>query len=138
MALLWLLNPLGEPTTKKLKKILVGNKTVYVELALTPLEHSQGLKFRTELGEDQGMLFVFSEECYVSFWMEDTPIPLSIAFITEDGLITQIESMEPLSLESHPSQKKVKYVLEMERGWFEKNHIHVGDKATIPPDISER
>lgn len=115
--------------------LIVGGKEIRVEVADTPEKLQKGLMFRDKLEKDQGMLFVFPEETYLFFWMKDTKIPLSIAFIKADGWIAQIESMEPYSLKNHHSETRVKYALEMNDGWFKENKIKVGDKIKIPASI---
>ncbi len=125
----------GKPDARGATKLKVAGKEVIVELALTAWEHQQGLKHRRWLPDGHGMLFVFPEESRHSFWMKDTYIPISIAFISNGGIITQIESMEPLSLRSHVSREAVKYALEMTGGWFERNNVKVGDKVELPPEI---
>jgi hypothetical protein len=82
---------------------------------------------RRHLGENEGMLFIFETEDYHSFWMKNTLIPLSIAFIDGEGKIVRIVDMEPLSLESHPPPRPILYALEMKKGWFSTNGIRVGD-----------
>ncbi|MBI1910567.1 MAG: DUF192 domain-containing protein [Deltaproteobacteria bacterium] len=116
-------------------RILVGKKEIYVKVADTDEEHQKGLKSRDRLEKDRGMLFVFPEETYLSFWMKDTKIPLSIAFIKADGWIAQIESMKPYSLEPHNSEMRVKYALEMNDGWFKENDIKIGDKIRIQSSL---
>lgn len=123
----------GLPPSYILK--VAGNE-VTVELARTPLERQLGLKHRRWLPESHGMLFVFPEEKHLSFWMKDTYIPISIAFISRDGNITQIEYMEPMSLHSHVSQEEAMYALEMTAGWFERHHVKVGDKVELPPEVA--
>ncbi|MEK7242181.1 MAG: DUF192 domain-containing protein [Planctomycetota bacterium] len=118
---------------KELYQLKVAGKVITVELARTPREHGLGLMYRRQLPEDCGMLFVFPEEEYLGFWMKNTYISLSIAFMSTEGTITQIESMEPLSLNSHDSKEKAKYALEMLEGWFERHNIKVGDKVELPP-----
>ena len=113
-------------------RISVGGRDVYVELAVTAEERAQGLQFRKRLEENHGMLFVFGEKKPVVFWMKDTYIPLSLAFIGEDGRITQIEEMEAGSLKHHASNADVKYVLEMTAGWFKRNGVGVGDRVSMP------
>ena len=98
-----------------------------LEIADTPLKRSVGLMYRKELEPDSGMLFVFPENDTQSFWMKDTHIPLSIAYINEDGVIINIEDMEPLSLNGVPSLGPCKYALEVNKGWFEENGIQAGD-----------
>lgn len=99
-----------------------------VEVADTDLTRSTGLMFRKELGKDKGMLFVFGTERNVSFWMKNTSIPLSIAFIDKNGIITEILDLKPNDLTSKKSKKKVKYALEVNQGYFKKNNIKAGDK----------
>ncbi len=113
-------------------QISVGDRAVYVELAVTTEERARGLQSRKSLEEDHGMLFVFPEKKRATFWMKETYIPLSLAFISEDGRITQIEEMEPGSLEYHASDAEVKYALEMKAGWFKRSGVGVGDKVSIP------
>jgi uncharacterized membrane protein (UPF0127 family) len=110
----------------------VAGHLVDVEIADTPEERASGLMNRKTLKEDQGMLFVFDREERVSFWMKNTSIPLSIAFISADGTIRQIEDMESFSLESIPSRRSVLYALEVNRGWFDERGIAVGDRVEIP------
>ncbi len=82
---------------------------------------------RKHLGKDQGMLFIFEKEDYHGFWMKDTQIPLSIAFIDKEGRIVRITDMKPLTLETHIPPQPILYALEMKKGWFSANGIKVGD-----------
>lgn len=109
-----------------------------VELAITPEEHMVGLMYRDRLEDNKGMLFVFPKEEILSFWMKNTGIPLSIAFIKADGRIVQIESMEPYSLDTHVSKEKVKYALEMKEGWFRVHKVKEGDRVRIPLAVDEK
>lgn len=126
----------GRTKEERTYKLKVAEKEVTVELALTPWEHQRGLKQRHWLPENHGMLFIFPEEDHLSFWMKDTYIPISIAFISNGGTITQIESMEPLSLNSHTSREVVRYALEMAGGWFEQHNVRVGDKVELPSEVA--
>jgi uncharacterized membrane protein (UPF0127 family) len=99
-----------------------------VELANTERKRQMGLMGRTELGENRGMLFVFDQEQPLSFWMKDTLIPLSIAYIDEGGTIVDIQDMQPLDETSHPSAAPAKYALEVNQGFFEANRIQVGSR----------
>ena len=114
---------------KNLLKIplYIKNKEIWVEVAKTPEERANGLMGRKHLGKDEGMLFIFETEDYHGFWMKDTRIPLSIAFIDKEGRIVRITDMKPLTLESHTPPKPILYALEMEQGWFPANGIKVGD-----------
>jgi uncharacterized membrane protein (UPF0127 family) len=103
------------------------HKEIWVEVAKTPEERNQGLMGRKHLGKDEGMLFIFEEEDYHGFWMKDTPIPLSIAFIDKDGRIVRITDMNPLTLETHLPPKPIFFALEMNKGWFSNHGVNVGD-----------
>jgi uncharacterized membrane protein (UPF0127 family) len=107
--------------------LYIKNREIRVEVAKTPEEWARGLKGRKELGKDKGMLFIFETEDYHSFWMKDTLIPLSIAFIDKECRIVEITDMEPLTLESHTPSQPILYALEMKRGWFAGSGIHIGD-----------
>ena len=107
--------------------LYIKNKEIRVEVAKTPEERAKGLMGRKHLGKDEGMLFIFETEDYHGFWMKDTQIPLSIAFIDKEGQIVRITDMKPFTLESHPPPKPVLYALEMERGWFTAHGIRAGD-----------
>jgi uncharacterized membrane protein (UPF0127 family) len=88
---------------------------------------------RETLPEDHGMLFVFPNERVLTFWMKDTPLPLSVAFADAGGRIVRIADMEPMSATPVSSGAPARYALEMNRGWFEKRGVFVGDAlARIP------
>jgi uncharacterized membrane protein (UPF0127 family) len=107
-----------------------------VELARTAAERSLGLMFRESLPEDRGMLFVFPEDTTAGFWMMDTSIALSIAFIAEDGTILDVQEMAPLSTEVHRPTGPYRYALEATQGWFERHGFGVGDRVEIPEDVA--
>ncbi|MDN3512934.1 MAG: DUF192 domain-containing protein [Candidatus Brocadia sp.] len=121
-----------EPKRRNLLPINVAGIELKVELAITPEEQILGLMYRDSLADNGGMLFVFPKERCLSFWMKDTRIPLSIAFIKANGRIVQIDSMKPYSLDSHVSREKVKYALEMNEGWFKAHKVKEGDTVKIP------
>jgi len=98
-----------------------------VEVAQTPEERSYGLMGRKHLGKDEGMLFMFEIEDYHAFWMRDTLLPLSIAFIGKDGQIIWITDMKPLTSDSHVPPRPILYALEMNKGWFSSHGVKVGD-----------
>ena len=91
-----------------------------------------GLMWRKEMPQNEGMLFVFEQAAVQCFWMRNTLIPLSTAFVADDGTIVNLAEMKPLSEESHCSKKPVRYVLEMNQGWFAKRNIQAGFKLTGP------
>jgi hypothetical protein len=110
-------------------KVTLGSKTIRAEVAQTAAAQARGLMYRRDLGWNKGMLFVYEDEKILSFWMENTFVPLSIAFLDPDGQILHIAHMEPLSKTSHRSPTKALYALEMNQGWFEKEGVRVGDRA---------
>ncbi len=119
----------GEPdTTVAITNSLGERVPVQVEIADTPDEQARGLMGRTELAEDAGMLFVFDREVQLPFTMENTLIPLSIAFIDAEGRIVDILDMQPLD-ETTPysSAEPYRYALEVNQGFFEARGIEVGN-----------
>ncbi len=113
----------------------INNRIARAEVAFTHKDRAKGLMFRDRLDKDHGMLFIFPQERNLSFWMKNTKIPLSIAFINSSEVIMQIESMAPFSLLSHTSKDKVRFALEMEDGWFTKNGIKTGSKVGFSQEI---
>ena len=113
-------------------RLKVGGEAFDVELATTPEQRRRGLMFREQLGEREGMLFVFEEERTVSFWMRDTPLPLSIAFIDARGVIVHVADMVPYSEAPVPSRYPVRYALEVNRGALERAGVEVGDLVELP------
>ena len=110
-----------------------GERTeVEVEIADDTAEQRRGLMERTELAENAGMLFVFDREEPRSFWMRNTLIPLSIAYIASDGRIVDIQDMQPLDETSHPSAEPAQYALEVNQGFFAERGIEVGNVVEIP------
>jgi uncharacterized membrane protein (UPF0127 family) len=103
-----------------------------VELARTNEERARGLMGRKSLRDGEGMLFMFERDETLSFWMKDTVIPLSIAFIASDGRITEIRDMRPLDLSAVQSRRSVRYALEVPQGWFERTGIRTGDVLQLP------
>ena len=104
---------------------------ITVELAITDAERSQGLMYRENLPDGEGMLFIFERDQQLSFWMKNTLIPLSIAFISSDGRITEIRDMQPLDENPMRSTRSVRYALEVPQGWFGRVGIQPGDVADI-------
>jgi uncharacterized membrane protein (UPF0127 family) len=113
--------------------ITVGKVSLVVEVADDRYERSVGLMYRTSLSPDRGMLFVFPDDVPRAFWMKNTTIPLSIAFADATGRIIAIMDMEPDDGRArYLSPGPARYALEVNRGWFEKNGIRVGDGLTVP------
>ena len=114
-------------------KLQAGAHVFEVEVARTPQQHMRGLMERTHLDDNAGMLFIFPKKDRHCFWMKNTLIPLSIAFLADDGAIVNIEDMKPQSLDSHCSARPVRFALEMNQGWFAKRAIKPGTKITGEP-----
>ena len=130
--ILWLLacdDGRAMPTTK----LTVGSEVVTVEVADDGEERAMGLMFRDRLAENTGMLFVYPDARERSFWMKNTRIPLSIAFIDETGTIRSMAEMKPLDETMTRSGAPVPYALEMPGGWFPEHGLKVGDKVTGLP-----
>jgi len=108
-----------------------GPVSLMVELALSPAQRQQGLMHRTELPDGQGMLFVFDRDQILSFWMMNTLVPLSIAYIASDGRIVEIFDMEPLNLNPVSSSRSVRYALEVPQNWFQRAGLAPGDRVLI-------
>jgi uncharacterized protein len=109
----------------------VGGAQVIAELARTDAERERGLMFRTSLSEGSGMLFIFDKDDRLSFWMKNTKLSLSIAYIASDGTIRQIADLEPESLATLQSERSVRYALEVPRGWFDRAGVKVGDLVDL-------
>jgi uncharacterized protein len=120
----------GEPQDLPAATLKVGMHNIRAQLALTPQQRQTGLMFRQNMPNHEGMLFVFDEASSQCFWMRNTLIPLSIAFLADDGTVVNIADMKPQSDESHCSAKPVRYALEMNQGWFAKRGVKPGSKIT--------
>ncbi|MFH0887666.1 MAG: DUF192 domain-containing protein [Planctomycetota bacterium] len=123
-----------EPATQNYY-LTINGKNIKVELAVTEEERAQGLKYRNSLPVDNGMLFIYPDEMILSFWMKDTPLPLSIAFIKSNGTILDIKDMQPFSLDSINSSAPAQYALEMPQGWFQENQTKVGAVVIFSPEL---
>lgn len=108
-----------------------GDIALKAHVARTPAERSRGLMFVSRLESDEGMIFVWDESTTGGFWMKDTLIPLSIAFIAEDLTIIDIQDMEPQSLEQHSPEAAYRYAIEVNQGYFGENGVAVGDRVEL-------
>jgi uncharacterized membrane protein (UPF0127 family) len=115
-----------------------GMHIIKAELAQTPEQHEIGLMFRTAMGSNEGMLFAFDRPGQQCFWMKNTLIPLAVAFVADDGSVVNIDEMKPQTLNSHCSSKPVRFVLEMNTGWFTKRGIKEGSKLSGEPFGTQR
>jgi uncharacterized protein len=111
-------------------KLSAGMHQIDTQLAMTPIERQIGLMNRPTMPAHEGMLFVFEQPTKQCFWMKNTLLPLTAAFVADDGTIVNLEDMKPQTLESHCSTKEVRYVLEMNQGWFAKRGIKAGSKLS--------
>lgn len=112
-----------------------GGVSVVAELARTADEQAMGFMFRKELADGEGMLFVYDSDRRMTFWMKNTLVPLSIAFLGADGTIREIRDMEPLSEALVESTRYARHALEVPRGWFERVGLGVGDRFELPPGL---
>jgi hypothetical protein len=113
------------------REIKVGAAVFQTELALNPADREKGLMFRDSLPESHAMLFIFPDEAQRVFWMKDTRVPLSIAYISKQGIIKEILDMQPYSLAAVPSVHSVLYALEVNQGAFARQHVKVGDQMEV-------
>ncbi len=110
-----------------------GMHKIVAELAVTPQQQAIGMMMRREMGASEGMLFVNDTPGVRCFWMRNTLIPLTIAFVADDGRIVNLADMQPQSDESHCSAEPVRFALEMQQGWFAKRNIKPGFRLSGPP-----
>jgi uncharacterized membrane protein (UPF0127 family) len=127
----------GIPETPQMKlqrvKLSAGMHQIDAQLALTPEQRQIGLMFRKDMPQTEGMLFVFEQPAQQCFWMKNTLLPLTAAFVADDGTIVNLADMKPQTTDSHCSEKPVRYVLEMNAGWFAKKGIKAGSRLSGPP-----
>ena len=114
-------------------RLAAGMHQIDAQVASTQEQRMTGLMHRKEMPQHEGMLFVFERPAQQCFWMKNTLLPLSVAFVEDDGTIANIEEMQPQTLDSHCSAKPVRYVLEMNKGWFSKKGIKPGAKLSGTP-----
>ena len=108
-------------------ELTIGKRHLEAEVACDPISREQGMMFRKEMPSDGAMLFVFPQSSPRSFWMKNTYLPLSIAFLREDGSIVNIEKMAPLDeVSQHRSMEPVRYALEVHQGWFDEHGFGPG------------
>jgi hypothetical protein len=118
------------PATAQLKfqiiPLTAGMHVIQAEVAASEAERQQGLMFREKMRPNEGMVFLFGAPAGVCMWMKNTLLPLSVAFIDENGKIVNIEDMKPQTTDSHCAKKPVRYALEMNQGWFKRKNIKPG------------
>ncbi len=119
-------------------KLFAGMNIIDAQLALTPEQRQIGLMLRKDMPQHEGMLFVFEQPSQQCFWMKNTLLPLTAAFMSDDGTIINLADMKPQTTDSHCSAQPVRYVLEMNRGWFAKKGVKAGAKLGGPPFDGKR
>ena len=113
-------------------KLLAGMHQIDAQVAANSEQRQTGLMFRKDMPQHEGMIFIFEQPTQQCFWMKNTLLPLSAAFIADDGTIVNIEDMKPQTLDAHCSAQPVRFVLEMNKGWFVKKGIKTGSKLQGP------
>lgn len=130
-----LLAAAGCATRQERVPVTVGSDVFTVEVARTTEQRARGLMHRRSLGEREGMLFVFDADQHLTFWMKDTLVPLTIAFLSSEGRIVQIEDLEPLSQKTIRSRQSARYALELPRGAFAEAGAAEGDVVVLPEGL---
>ena len=124
----------GEPQLDLPRVALTtGIHRIDTQVAQTPEQRAIGLMFRKEMPQHEGMLFVFEQATVQCFWMKNTILPLTAAFIADDGIIVNLADMKPQTTDSHCSAKPVRFVLEMNQGWFAKKGLKPGQRVQGEP-----
>ena len=127
------LAPAGQPQLDLPRTTLsIGMHRIDTQLATQPEQRQIGLMHRTAMPQHEGMLFVFEQPAVQCFWMRNTLIPLTAAFVADDGSIVNLADMQPLDESSHCSAKPVRYVLEMNQGWFRQHGLRAGMRLKHP------
>ena len=114
-------------------KISAGMHQITAQVAQSPEQRSTGLMHRKDMPQAEGMLFIFEQPTQQCFWMKNTLLPLTAAFVADDGTIVNLADMKPHTTDSHCSSKPVRYVLEMNQGWFAKKGLKAGFKLGGQP-----
>jgi uncharacterized membrane protein (UPF0127 family) len=123
----------GAPQSLQTITLTAGMHNIHAEVAATDGQREIGLMYRTDMPQPNGMLFVFDAPALHCFWMKNTLLPLSIAFLDDDGSVVNVVDMQPQTLVSHCPLKPVRYALEMNQGWFAKRAIKSGFRLGGPP-----
>lgn len=121
----------GLPTKAQAKlptvKLWLGAEELITEMAISPIQQETGMMYRTNMAENEAMIFVLPFEEQASFWMPNCPLPLSVAYINTDGVIREIHPLEPYNTNSVLSAAKdIRFALETPQGWFDRHHISAG------------
>ena len=114
-------------------RLAAGMYQIDAQVAMSPDQRETGLMYRKQMPQQEGMLFVFEQPGVQCFWMKNTLLPLTAAFVGDDGEIVNLADMKPQTTDSHCSARPVRYVLEMNQGWFAKKGIKAGSKLAGEP-----
>jgi len=128
----------GAPTTAPAfptTALTIKGQRFVMELAATEKQREQGLMHRQALPDDHGMLFLFARTHTLSFWMANTPLPLDLLYLDENGKIVDILSLKPNDTTPVPSSAPSRYAIELKRGTADKLDLHVGDTIALPADL---
>jgi hypothetical protein len=112
--------------------VVIGGEEFRIEVARSDAEQARGLMHRRSLGERNGMIFVYEADGHLSFWMKNTYIPLTLAFLARDGEILQVEELKPLSLNPVTSARAARYALELPAGTLSRLGVRAGDRVILP------
>jgi uncharacterized membrane protein (UPF0127 family) len=112
--------------------LTAGMHLIQAQVATTPQQQAMGLMHRKEMSANEGMLFIFEQATRQCFWMQNTLLPLTAAFLADDGTIVNLADMKPQTTESHCSAQPVRFVLEMNQGWFAKRGLKAGSRLGGP------
>jgi uncharacterized membrane protein (UPF0127 family) len=123
----------GPQTNLPRTKLQAGMYQIDAQVAQTPEQRSVGLMYRAEMPTHEGMLFVFEQANTQCFWMKNTLLPLTAAFLADDGTIVNLVDMKPQTTDAHCSTKPVRFVLEMHQGWFVKKGFKAGTRLGGAP-----
>lgn len=125
-------------TTLPRVTLSAGMHQIEAQVAQNNDQRMTGLMYRKEMPQHEGMLFVFEQPSMQCFWMKNTLLPLTAAFVSDDGTIVNLVDMKPQTTDSHCSLKPVRYVLEMNQGWFARKGIKAGTKLAGTPFAAVR
>ncbi len=120
--------PIKQPGDFPTVTLTAGINVIHAEVAANEADREQGLMYRKSLANNAGMLFVFPDRAGHCFWMKNTLIPLSIAFIADDGTVTDVEEMQAETENNHCPTRAIRYALEMDKGWFSSHGIKPGSQ----------
>ena len=123
----------GPQLNLKRVELTAGMHRIDAQVAQSPQERQIGLMNREKMPQHEGMLFVFEQPATQCFWMKNTPLPLTAAFVADDGTIVNLADMQPHNTDSHCSSQPVRYVLEMNQGWFAQKKLKAGFKLGGAP-----